>query len=633
LTYNYSSGLNDSISRLSSLSDSTGTLESYSFLGLDTVVIRSHPQPGIDLTYVKQGSESNGDAGDQYTGLDRFGRVVDQRWVNTSTGTATDRFQYGYDRDSNPLYRDNLVNSAFGELYTYDGLDQLASFARGTLNSARTAISGTASRMQSWDYDALGNWDSVTTNGSTQTRSANKQNEVTSISGATTPTYDANGNMTGDETGKTFVYDAWNRLVTVKSGSTTLESFSYDGLNRRVTNTIGSTTTGLYYSAGWQVLEEKVGSSTTTRYVWSEVYVDAPILRDRDTDADGTLDERLWSQQDANWNVTALLNGSGSVVERYTYDPFGSLAVYDASYTLRGGGSSYAWVHEYQGLRHDGVSGLDEANRRFYSLTLARWLGIDPIRFDGGGSNFYQFVRNGPVNRTDPTGLLPIRRTLPTGLLIPGILGLQVTVPPSPLPPPYKGGPGTGTMTVEWTITGKVNGWILQHVLTTFDIRDCESGAQIRRVFSTKGPTEFTEAWQVVDGVIYAGYQRPKFIVGGEDTFQFAGFRFGVIGYGWGYTRGWIKSEGWAKFVPNYSMTYPPTLPWSFSLQTGDLPMMAGTPPGWSDSGAVYHALYMVWNACGGPNAFGTQRYGASPRSCGNGYDRLNPWGLGGVPW
>src|SRR5207237_4074892 len=89
LTYNYSSGLNDSISRLSSLSDSTGTLESYSYLGLSTVVTRSHPQPGVDRTYVKQTGESNGAAGDQYTGLDAFGRVVDQRWIDTSTGTAT----------------------------------------------------------------------------------------------------------------------------------------------------------------------------------------------------------------------------------------------------------------------------------------------------------------------------------------------------------------------------------------------------------------------------------------------------------------------------------------------------------------------------------------------------------------
>jgi len=104
--------------------------------GLGTVVIRSHSQPSIDLTYVG----TPADAGDQYTGLDRFGRVVDQRWLNPTTGTATDRFQYGYDAASNRLYRDNLVNTAFGELYSYDAMDQLASFDRGTLNGTKTGL-------------------------------------------------------------------------------------------------------------------------------------------------------------------------------------------------------------------------------------------------------------------------------------------------------------------------------------------------------------------------------------------------------------------------------------------------------------------------------------------------------------
>src|SRR5207248_1306526 len=121
INYNYTSGLNDSISRLSSISDSTATLESYSYLGLSTVVIRSHPQPGVDLTYVKQTGESNGDAGDQYIGLDRLGRVVDQRWIKTSDGSATDRFKYGYDRDGNVLYRTNEVNHSFDELYHANG--------------------------------------------------------------------------------------------------------------------------------------------------------------------------------------------------------------------------------------------------------------------------------------------------------------------------------------------------------------------------------------------------------------------------------------------------------------------------------------------------------------------------------
>ena len=34
----------------------------------------------MKLTYIKQASEPNGDAGDQYTGPDRFGRVAGQRW-------------------------------------------------------------------------------------------------------------------------------------------------------------------------------------------------------------------------------------------------------------------------------------------------------------------------------------------------------------------------------------------------------------------------------------------------------------------------------------------------------------------------------------------------------------------------
>ena len=28
---------------------------------------------------------------------------------------------------------------------------------------------------------------------------------------------------------------------------------------------------------------------------------------------------RLWAQQDANWNVTALVDAAGDVVERYVY--------------------------------------------------------------------------------------------------------------------------------------------------------------------------------------------------------------------------------------------------------------------------------------------------------------------------
>lgn len=405
LTYNYASGLNGSISRLSSLSDTTGTLEGYEYLGLGGVVVRSHPQPDVDLSYVKRALESDGAAGDKYTGLDLFGRVIDQRWLDPTSGTATDRFQYGYDLLGNRLYRDNLVNSAFGELYGYDTMSQLVSFDRGTLDGTKTGLTGAASRAQDWDYDAVGNFEGVTTNGTTQSRTANRQNEITSIGGATTPTYDINGNMTGDETGKQFVYDAWNRMVAVKnSGGTTLKTYSYDGLNQRVAETVGATTTDLFYSADWQVLAEKVASNFTQRYVWSPVYVDAMVLRDRDTNADGTLDERLWVQQDANWNVTALVDGSGVVAERYVYDAFGVITVLDGNYGSPGT-SSYGWTQGFQGMFFDATSVLNVSRGRpGYSPTLGRWGTVDPLGL-GPDVNMYRFVENNPTNDTDPSGL------------------------------------------------------------------------------------------------------------------------------------------------------------------------------------------------------------------------------------
>ncbi len=111
LNYVYNTGLDSTISRLSALSDSSATLESYLYLGLGTVVERDHPQDGVNLTYIQQtgDNQANHDGGDQYTGLDRFGRVIDQFWINAGTGQATDRFQYGYDRDGNVLYKNNLV--------------------------------------------------------------------------------------------------------------------------------------------------------------------------------------------------------------------------------------------------------------------------------------------------------------------------------------------------------------------------------------------------------------------------------------------------------------------------------------------------------------------------------------------
>jgi RHS repeat-associated protein len=433
--------LDTAIGRLSYLADDNGSggvgshLQDYQYLGLSTVVSQADAD-GITLTYIHQSGDTLAiaDGGDQYTGLDRFGRVSDQNYVNVSTSTSTDRFQYGYDRDGNVLYKNNLVNSADSELYhansstsgdnntAYDPLNRLVSYQRGTLSSSGnngssldTVTTNTAS--QSYALDAVGNMSSVTTNGGTpQSRSANSQDQYTTV-GGNSMTYDNNGNTTTDETGKQYVYDAWNRLVAVKdtagSGGATLETFTYDGQGYRVTDTVVSTgtTTALYYSAQWQVLEERQSGTTTTQYVWSPTYVDAMLLRDSNATSGSLgisgsgLGQRLYVQQDANFNVTAIVNNSGAVQERYIYDPYGNFTVLNSSWSpVSGNISAFNWIYLHQGGRYDGISGLYTFEHRDYSPTLQRWMQQDPTGY-ADGSDSYEYLKDNSVNATDAMGL------------------------------------------------------------------------------------------------------------------------------------------------------------------------------------------------------------------------------------
>jgi len=131
------------------------------------------------------------------------------------------------------------------------------------------------------------------------------------------------------------------------------------------------------------------------------------VLRDRDSNGDGTLDERLWVVQDANYNVTALFDNAGNVVERYVYDPFGQATILDANWTERAA-SAFAWVYLHQGGRFDVTSGLYHFRYRDYSSTLGRWTSLDPIRYDAGDVNLYRVLGNGLPNRLDPLGLFDL---------------------------------------------------------------------------------------------------------------------------------------------------------------------------------------------------------------------------------
>ena len=76
-----------------------------------------------------------------------------------------------------------------------------------------------------------------------------------------------------------------------------------------------------------------VGVELEVPYVWSESYLDA--LVERDQYSGGAQTQRLYAQQDANYDTTALVDTTGTVQERYLYDPYGVVTVTDASYNPR----------------------------------------------------------------------------------------------------------------------------------------------------------------------------------------------------------------------------------------------------------------------------------------------------------
>ena len=161
-------------------------------------------------------------------------------------------------------------------------------------------------------------------------------------------------------------------------------SYAHDALSRRVTEDSG-TARDLYYSG-----------ETQTQYVWSPVYVDALVARDRDS-------ERVYVQQDANWNVTALVSTSGDVLERYIYDSYGQVTVLAPDWSTRSN-SSHAWVYLHHGGRFEGVSGLYNFRTRDYSPTLGRWMQQVPVPAPDSGNNFYLYAFASPTNWTDPGG-------------------------------------------------------------------------------------------------------------------------------------------------------------------------------------------------------------------------------------
>ena len=117
----------------------------------------------------------------------------------------------------------------------------------------------------------------------------------------------------------------------------------------------------------------------------------------------GTLDETLFVLKDY-LDPAAVINSSGGVQERFSYDAFGPVRFLNGSFGTAFSASSHGWTFLFHAEFRDEESGLYNYGYRYYHSTLGRWISRDPLE-EIGGLNLYKMIHNNPENGLDKFGL------------------------------------------------------------------------------------------------------------------------------------------------------------------------------------------------------------------------------------
>ncbi|MCC7013303.1 MAG: RHS repeat protein, partial [Planctomycetes bacterium] len=315
----------DALDRVSTISQSGVPIATYAYAGPGRVLERANGN-GTKVRY----HNGSWDDSAYYDGARRPTRVDH---VDSSNALLTG-FEHAYDRVGNRLFERRLHDGSKGDNYQYDSLYRLVTFERRVPAVDVGVLSqGSAEDFRSWTIDGVQNWREFVINGTNTSTGVNAVNQYTAF-GSQTPFYDDNGNeLVVDDSASTVVqlrYDFLNRLRTVTTGTPAQTvSHDYDAEGRRVRTTATATiadlpSTSYFVYAGWEEIEEwsgPAGSGSLLRRYVSGRALDEPVrLENLGFYPNGGT---YWYQQTTLGNVAAITNGSGSVVERYTYDAYG----------------------------------------------------------------------------------------------------------------------------------------------------------------------------------------------------------------------------------------------------------------------------------------------------------------------
>jgi RHS repeat-associated protein len=98
---------------------------------------------------------------------------------------------------------------------------------------------------------------------------------------------------------------------------------------------------------------------------------------------------------------------TGAITQQMNYDEFGRV-IQDTNPGFQPFG--------FAGGIYDSATGLVRFGARDYDAGAGRWTTKDPIGFEGGSTNLYEYVDNDPINLMDPSGEV--------GIVIPVVQGI-----------------------------------------------------------------------------------------------------------------------------------------------------------------------------------------------------------------
>jgi RHS repeat-associated protein len=251
--------------------------------------------------------------------------------------------------------------------------------------SAKTqATSGPDCWGQTFTDDAYGNLLSVTTSqcsGFQLSVGVDANNHI--ITGGYG--YDGAGNMTQDGSGFSYAYDAENRITSAAG-----VNYTYDGSGLRVKKSNGT----LYWRglSGNVLAETDLNGNITSEYVF--------FARRRVARRNGSGNTFFYNV-DSLGTTRTITDANGNVCYDAEFTPYGTELIHT---------NTCPQDYKFTGYERDTETGLDYSLARYYNSRTGRFMSVDPMAgsiLDPQSLNRYAYVRNNPINLTDPIGLWP----------------------------------------------------------------------------------------------------------------------------------------------------------------------------------------------------------------------------------